>query len=53
MRALLLCTMLSIFALILSGCDNVNDANNENPIISAEISWTQDVTNINMEAVGV
>lgn len=37
---------------ILIGCDNVNDVNNDNPIISAEINWTEDVTSIDMEEVG-
>ena len=52
MRTLILGSMLILFIYILSGCENVNDVNNDNPTISAEISWTQDVTNINMAAVG-
>lgn len=53
MKVLILGSMLFSFILILSGCDNVNDVNNDNPTISAEISWTQDVTSINMVAVGI
>jgi hypothetical protein len=42
---------LFIFVLFL-GCENVNNADSS-PSVSAEISWTQDVTSINMTEVGV
>ena len=36
------------------GCDTGNNDNaNPSPSVSAEISWTQDVTSINMTEVGV
>jgi len=56
MRVTLLGSVLIIFALTQSGCDNDNNVNNGNNVnlgISAKISWSQDVTSINMEAVGV
>ena len=55
MRTLLLSYMLSFFILALIGCDTGNnvDSSNVNPPITAQISWTQDVTEINMTEVGV
>lgn len=51
--ALIGCMFIFVFVL---GCDSGDIANSSisaNPSISAEISWTQDVTNINMIEVGV
>jgi len=61
MRTKLLSSLLFIFVFTQNGCDignttnndNGNSANNINPAISAKISWSQDVTSINMAAVGV
>ncbi|MFC2085513.1 hypothetical protein ACFLS9_10675 [Bacteroidota bacterium] len=51
--ALIGCMFIFVFVL---GCDTgdiANTSESDNPSISAKISWTQDVTNINMIEVGV
>ncbi len=53
MRVLKISLALLVFILSFHACDGVNDISNDNQVISAEVSWTQDVTSINMIEVGV